>query len=135
VTAPPTGGRAVVLYDGHCRFCTRSAGRLVRVVGATRLETRSFQVTGVLDAFPGLTHEECMTALHLVELDGQVWAGAAGIARALALRPVVRPFGQAYFLPGMHQVADAVYRLTARNRYRIPGRADDCDPDGTCHLH
>ena len=80
-----------------------------------------------------------MAAMHLVEPDGRVSAGGAAAARALALRPVVGRAALVYFVPGVRQVADAVYRWTARNRYRLGGApAVDCDPDDpdvTCHLH
>jgi predicted DCC family thiol-disulfide oxidoreductase YuxK len=134
-TSPPPDGRAVVLYDGHCRFCTRSAMRLVRLVGADRVHVLSFREPGVVDHFPGLTHERCMAAMQLVEPDGRVWAGGAAAARALARRPVVGKAALVYFVPGARQVADAGYRWAARNRYRLGRRADDCEPDGTCHLH
>ena len=134
-THPPVDGRPVVLYDGHCRFCTRSAHRLVRLVGPDRVRIVSFQEPAVLDGYPGLTHDDCMAAMRLVAADGRVWAGGAAAVQALALRPVLGRAALVYFVPGVRQLADAGYRWAARNRYGLGGNVDDCDPDGTCHLH
>jgi predicted DCC family thiol-disulfide oxidoreductase YuxK len=39
-----------------------------------------------------------------------------------------------YHVPGLRSLADALYAIVARYRYRLFGR-EACDPDGTCHLH
>jgi predicted DCC family thiol-disulfide oxidoreductase YuxK len=128
-------GRAVVLYDGHCRFCTRSARRLQRVVGASRLEIRSFQTPGVLDAFPGVSHEACMQRMHLILPNGRVFRGAEAIARALASVPVLGLLAFFYYVPVFRWCSEWLYAVVARNRYRLFGRSESCDPTGTCHLH
>src|SRR5580693_4871435 len=94
--APPGGGRTahggtrwIALYDGHCRFCTRQAKQLEKVVGAQRVELVSFQDDGVLTRFPGLSHEACMKRIHVVRPDGRVYAGAEAAARSIMLIPVV----------------------------------------------
>jgi predicted DCC family thiol-disulfide oxidoreductase YuxK len=133
-TAPFAGTRPVALYDGNCRFCTRSARRLEGVVGASRLEIRSVQTPGALDAFPGISHAACMKRLHLVEPDGRVAQGAEAVARAIALLPFVGVLAFVYYVPGLRSLADALYALVARYRYRLFGR-EACDPEGTCHLH
>jgi predicted DCC family thiol-disulfide oxidoreductase YuxK len=129
------GGRAVVLYDGHCRFCTRSARRLQRVVGASRLEIRSFQTPGVLEAFPGVSHEACMQRIHLVLANGRVFRGAEAIARALASIPVVGLAAFLYYVPVIRECSEWLYSVVARHRYRLFGRSESCDPTSTCHLH
>src|SRR5262245_31830356 len=56
-TMPP--GRFVILYDGHCRFCTAGSRRLASWMRGT-VEQADFQQPGILQRFPGLTHEKCM---------------------------------------------------------------------------
>src|SRR5215467_9179201 len=74
----------LLLYDGHCRFCTRSAKALARRVGRGRILPRDFQEDGVLAKLPGVTYEACMKRMHLVHPDGRVFAGAEAVARAFA---------------------------------------------------
>lgn len=127
-TAP---GRDIVLYDGHCRFCVGSAKQLRRLLGDSGVELRSFREEGVLAAFPGVSLERCEQAMQYVRADGRVFEGAEAVVQALGRRPwgVVL---KVYYVPGLRQLADALYRLVARYRFRIAGRA--C-PDGACALH
>jgi protein-S-isoprenylcysteine O-methyltransferase Ste14/predicted DCC family thiol-disulfide oxidoreductase YuxK len=134
-TTPP--GVYVVLYDGRCRFCTRQSRNLVRLARPGALEARDFQEPGVLDRFPGLTHEACMRAMHLVCPDGRVFAGFEAAVRAVATRPVVGWVAYLYYLPVLRLALDVLYALVARYRYRLMGKAvaaDACE-GGTCSLH
>src|SRR5260370_12669711 len=76
-TTPP--GKYVILYDGRCPFCTRQSRRLARLARPELVETASFQEPGVLDRFPGLTHQACMKAMHLVTPDGRIFLPATQI--------------------------------------------------------
>jgi predicted DCC family thiol-disulfide oxidoreductase YuxK len=125
----------IALYDGHCRFCTREAKKLERLVGRSRLEARSFQEPGALDAFPGVTYEACMERLHVIADDGHVYAGAEAVARAVARVPIVGLVMFGYYVPGVRQVSDWAYARIAKKRYALFGKSEDCDPDGTCKLH
>ncbi len=131
-TTPPGGSRILVLYDGQCRFCTRSANELASLRGHDKLELLSFQDEGVLDRFPGVTYDACMKRLHVVFPDGRVYAGAEAVTRVVAGIPVVGLPAYVYYVPGIRQLSEAVYDLVAKNRYKIAGR--DCD-GGTCKLH
>ena len=123
---------SVVLFDGACVFCRRSAERLRRWIGHDQdVSFRSFRDPGVLAIAPDLTEAECERALQLVEPDGRVYPGAEAIARLLARRPLGK-LALAYYLPGLRQLIDVAYAWVARNRFRLRGR-DDCD--GTCQLH
>src|SRR4051812_40217401 len=118
-TAP---GRYVALFDGHCVFCTSQAERLGRIARPGALELRSFPDPGALDRFPGLTHEACMEAMHLVTPDGRVFVGAEAIVRALETRPALGVLAKVYYVPGLRQLANLGYALVARYRYWIMGK-------------
>ena len=120
-TAPP--GRWVVLYDGLCKFCTAQANNLLRVAPKGTIELLSFQDSGVLDAFPGVTYDACMRSMHLVAPDGRVYEGAEAIMQAVARRGVLLPLARLYYLPGLRLLADSIYALVAANRYRLMGKA------------
>ncbi len=128
---------SVVLYDGHCKFCTAGARKLERLARPGTLELVSFQDPGVLDRFPGLTHEACMRQMHLVTPDGRIYGGFEAAVQALATRPVLGLLARAYYLPGLRQLCDLVYKRIAANRYRLLGKAvaaGEC-AGGTCALH
>lgn len=125
---------AIVLFDGHCRLCRAGARRLHALARPGAIELRDFQQPGVLAAFPGLTYDECMRAMILVTPEGRRLHGAAAVAAALRTRPVLGLPAALYGVPGLRQLADALYAFVARHRYRLFGRAPACDEAG-CALH
>jgi predicted DCC family thiol-disulfide oxidoreductase YuxK len=133
-TAP---SRPVVLYDGHCRFCKRQMANLVHLARRDAIEPLSFQDEGVLERFEGLTYDACMQAMHLVTPEGRVYRGMEAAVRAVVTRPILGAFAWVYYLPGIKQLLDAIYRWIARRRYRIAGRelaTEGCE-GGTCSVH
>src|SRR5262249_38180212 len=70
-------------------------------------------------------------ALQYVDARGRVYAGAEAAVRAVGLRPLGK-LAYVYFVPGLRQLADAIYKVVARNRYKLAGTT--CE-DGTCALH
>jgi predicted DCC family thiol-disulfide oxidoreductase YuxK len=126
-------GRLTALYDGDCRFCTRSVKDLQRRFGADRIAVRNFQEPGVLEEV-GVTREAAMKRLHVVTDAGRVFAGAEAIARLVTGVPLVGWLAYVYYVPGLRQLAELVYGLVAKNRYRLFGRQESCE-GGTCHLH
>lgn len=129
--------RAVVLYDGHCRFCKAQMKNLLALARPGAIEPVSFQDEGVLERFEGLTYDACMEAMHLVTPAGRVYRGMEAAARALVTRPVLGLFAWGYYVPGVRQLLDAIYGWIARRRYAIAGRelaAQGCD-DGACSVH
>lgn len=122
-----------VLFDGDCRFCTRSARALQRLFGRTRVAAENFQDPLTLARYPAVTREAAMTKMHVVLADGRVFAGAEAFARVVASVPFVGWLAFLYYVPGSRQLAELAYRLVARNRYRLFGKAEACE--GSCHLH
>ncbi len=115
-----------VLYDGSCRFCTRSAHSLRRTFGPG-IVLQNFQEPGALDPYPSITHEAAMKRMHVVMPDGRIFPGAEAFARIVASTPVVGWVAFAYYAPGIRQLADFGYDFIARNRYRLMGRQETCD--------
>lgn len=129
--------RHVVLYDGHCNLCTAGARRLLKLAKRGAVDALDFQQPGVLERFPGVSYEACMREMQLITPDGQVVSGFEAAVQAAATRPVFGWLAYAYYLPGLRQLCDLLYRLIAANRYRILGRrvaAGEC-AGGTCALH
>lgn len=119
-------GDDVVLFDGHCVFCSRQARRLRRWTGVIIVD---FQVPFALEAFPGVTYEACMRRLHLVDRNGRVWGGMEAVVRALGRRRW-GALARLYYLPGIRLLSDFWYGFVGKHRYLIWGRTDACD--GAC---
>lgn len=128
-TTPP--GHDVILFDGHCRLCLGAAKQFERLLGGSGSELRSFREEGVLAAFPGISLERCEQKMQLVQADGRVFEGAEAVVRALGRGRLGRLLF-VYYVPGLRQVADWLYGLIARHRFRIAGKT--CT-DGTCSIH
>jgi predicted DCC family thiol-disulfide oxidoreductase YuxK len=118
-----------LLYDGTCRFCIAQAKRLERF-GRGRVAIASAYAEGVRARFPMVPQEGVLGEMKLVETDGRVHGGAAAIARTLeygggALGLVAK----IYWAPPVRAIADAIYKVIARNRYRLRGKCEDgsCD--------
>jgi predicted DCC family thiol-disulfide oxidoreductase YuxK len=119
--------RPVLVFDGDCGMCTRSAELAAR---RFRPSPDAFDISPAqrldLGAL-GLTVAECDAALQWVGADGRVSSGQDAVARMLlASRPWARPLGALLLLPGVNTLAGIVYRWVARNRHRLPGGTPAC---------
>ena len=127
-TALPT--RDTVLYDGQCRFCRGQISLLRRLDFTGRLEFTSLHDPRVQEAFPELSREELMQEMVVVDTRGRVWRGAGAVRylsrRLVALWPLALPL----HVPGSMPLWSSLYRLVARNRYRLAGSC----ADGACRL-
>ena len=121
----------VLIYDGHCPFCTAQVERLKSLAGGS-VTAESFQEQGVLERFPQLTYDDCMKEIKLVTPEGEVLGGAHAIFHTLSLNPFLLPLRWIYPIPLLRQILDFGYRFVARNRYKIRGH--EC-PSGTCSVH
>lgn len=115
----------ILLYDGHCRLCSKTA-RTLRTWSGDALVLQSFREEGIPARY-GVTIEACEAAMHLVRDDGPVMRGV------LAFSSVLRRRWFGVFLaplawPGVHFVAERVYALVSRWRFRLMGRecSDGC---------
>lgn len=134
-TTPPI--KSVVLFDGACKFCVAQMKKLIALARPGAIETIDFQQPGALTAFPGITYEACMQAMHLITPEGKVYRGFEAAVQAVATRPVLGKLAYAYYLPGLRWLFDRSYAFVAAHRYRIMGKtiaAEGCE-GGTCSLH
>ncbi|HEX8550998.1 MAG TPA: DUF393 domain-containing protein [Abditibacteriaceae bacterium] len=113
---------SVLIYDGDCAFCTRSANLMQRLAGK-RLKITPSQAEGALQLHPNLTQEGAAQRVYLVS-GKRLFGGAEAVARVLALR---RWGGIAliYYFPPLRPLLDAIYDLVARNRQKL-GCGDSC---------
>ena len=116
--------RPALVYDGDCGFCTRSAALARRVLPADCAVVPS---QGADLAAVGTTAERARREALWVPRTGEVVGGARAVAAALreagsgwAL------LGRLLQLPPIGLLADAVYRVVAANRMRLPGGTAAC---------
>ena len=119
----PARERPVLVYDGDCGFCTTCARFLERI--GPDAEIVAWQLTDL--AALGITEEQAADAVRWVRTDGTVRSGHEAIADVLSSAGGVwRIIGRALLLPGISWLAARAYRLTADNRYRLPGGTPAC---------
>jgi predicted DCC family thiol-disulfide oxidoreductase YuxK len=110
-----------VLYDGGCGFCTRQARLAARVAGARRTRLVSTTTPGVRERY-GLTADGMRRQLYVRDGAGRLWGGAGAVARLMRAVPVVGVVGWLYLVPGLRQVADALYGWVSAHRQVLSRR-------------
>lgn len=121
VMAPP-----MLVFDGDCGFCTRSARWLVD-------HTRPHAAVVPWQAIPlerwGLSESRCRAAVQFVTETGRVVEGAPAIAGLLSTSRAPWPVAAKIMMaPGVAAIAARVYTQIAVHRDRLPGATDQCRP-------
>jgi predicted DCC family thiol-disulfide oxidoreductase YuxK len=119
---------SLLIFDGDCAFCTASANwvaqRLHRKDGPNaQLVAWQFLDLATLGTSQQRTQKEALW----IATDGTIAGGAEAFAAWLRFRGELYGLaGSALTLPGIRQLAAAVYRLIARNRHQMPGGSPAC---------
>jgi predicted DCC family thiol-disulfide oxidoreductase YuxK len=115
--------RPVLVYDGDCAFCTKCAHAVERI--GPDADVVPWQFADLDDL--GITEAQATEAVRWIEVDGQVRSGHEAIAASLiAAGGIWKLTGRSLLVPGISWLAARVYRLVARNRYRLPGGTPAC---------
>jgi acetyl esterase len=109
---------ATLIYDGQCPFCIKSAERLQRWAGPSRLEIIAMEDPGAMLHHPDLDYARTLAAVQLILSNGYLCEGAEAAANAAALKPGWRFLKIVYYLPLIRQFANLSYRVVARKRRR-----------------
>ena len=115
----------LVLYDGTCGLCDRSVQMILRHDRAGRFRFAAQQsdfAQGVMER-----HGLAADALSTVVLihDGKAYTRSDAVLRIAGGMDRPWPALSVFrFVP--RSIRDVVYRMVARSRYRIVGRADAC---------
>ncbi|MBW3598347.1 MAG: DUF393 domain-containing protein, partial [Planctomycetes bacterium] len=111
-------GADVVIYDGHCRFCTSQVRKLARWDGRNRLVFVSLHDARVAERYPDLTHEQMMEQMYVVTPDGRRYGGAAAFRYLTRRLPKFWPLAPLLHIPLSLPLWQWTYRQVARRRYR-----------------
>ena len=107
------------LYDGNCVICQSTCETMRALDWRRRIEFIDLHRVGASERFAALNHQRLMSEIHVLDADGKVYAGFAGIRRMLREAPLGFPFWLLLHLPGSEALGKRVYRFVARRRYRI----------------
>ncbi len=114
--------RATLIYDGDCGFCTQTAAWM-RDRGTAITSWQSIPDLAAL----GLSEADVTTAAYWIDESGAAHRGHLGIGRALVASNKPWPLvGKAILTPPIRWIAGPIYRLIAKNRFRLPGSTDAC---------
>ncbi len=123
----------VVIFDGHCRICTKQVHKLLRWDGRERLAYLSLHDPAVAERYPDLTPERLMQEMVVVDRHGRRHGGADAIVYLSRQLPRLWWLAPLLHLPGTRPLWRWLYRQVAKRRYAF-GKTASCD-EGTCHLH
>ncbi len=117
---------AVVLFDGHCNFCSGVVNFLIDRDPRGRLRFASLQSEAgrTLLAEHGLPMPEVPDTMVLIEGDRVRLRSDAALATTRYLSGLWPLARVGFIVPRF--LRDAIYKLVARNRYRWFGRTDAC---------
>ena len=123
----------VVIYDGHCRFCTGQVRRLARWDSGGRLAFLSLHDERVVRDYPDLTHEQLMKEMFVVDRTGRRHGGAAAFRYLSRRLPTLWLLSPLLHIPFSLPVWSFLYQQVAKRRYAM-GKIEACD-DGACEVH
>lgn len=125
----------VVIYDGHCRFCTAGAEKLNRWDSRNRLAFISLHDPSVAERWPDLTHDRLMEEMVVVDHRGRRHGGAAAFRYLTTVLPRLHILAPLLHIPFTLPLWQWGYRQVAKRRYQIAGKTGGgCDDEG-CKIH
>jgi len=123
------------LYDGNCVICQSTCETIRALDWLRRIEFVDLHQAAVeSERVADLNRQRLMSEIHVLDADGKLYAGFAGMRRMLREVPLGFPLWLLLQLPGSDAFGKRVYRFVARRRYRINALlgnemsacADDC---------
>ena len=107
--------RPLVVFDGDCGFCRFWVERW-RYRTDDRVEYVPSNAPGIAERLPGLQLDRLARAVHFIEPNGRVSAGAEAVFRLLAFAGSRIPLTLYTHLPVVAAISDAAYELVANHR-------------------
>jgi predicted DCC family thiol-disulfide oxidoreductase YuxK len=112
--AEPVMAQAVLLFDGRCGFCRRSAERILRWDRHGRLRPVALHDPEADELLGGMDEERKLASWHLVTPDGRVHSAGAAFPPLLRLLPGGRPL--AWLTGAFPGLTERTYQHVARTR-------------------
>lgn len=128
-------GSDVIIYDGHCKFCTAQVQRLARWDSKRRLSFLSLHDAEVARHYPDLSYDRLMEEMFVVDRRGNRHGGAAAFRYLTTRLPLLYPLAPLMHLPFTLPLWRWGYRQVAKRRYAIAGRSGEGCDDDACGVH
>ena len=125
----------IVIYDGHCKFCTLQIQRLARWDGKGRLAFLSLHDPKVTKRFPDLTYDQLMEQMYVIDRKGRRHTGAAAFRYLTTRLPRLFLLAPLLHIPFTLPLWQWGYRQVAKRRYRLMGKTEAACDDGACRVH
>ncbi len=125
----------IVIYDGHCKFCTGQVQNLARWDSKGRLAFLSLHDPEVAKRFPDLTYDQLMEEIYVVDQQGNRYAGAAALRYLTTRLPRLYVLAPLMHIPFTMPLWRWGYKQVAKRRYAIAGKSADACDDGACAVH
>ena len=111
--------RVKIYYDGVCNLCAGLADTIDASVHGSQFALNDIS-KGLLPA--GLSKEEALHDVHVIDENGHMYRGADAILRVLQEYPRMKLLATIGALPGFRQILMLIYRIVEMTRYWIFGR-------------
>ena len=126
------------LYDGNCVICRSTCESLRALDWLRRIEFVDLhKADDASERFAEFSSERLLSEIHVLDAEGRLYAGFAGMRRLLKETPLGFPLWLLLQLPGSDALGRRAYRFIARRRYRINRllgvELPDC-ADGSCKM-
>jgi predicted DCC family thiol-disulfide oxidoreductase YuxK len=128
-------GAEVVVYDGHCRFCTAQVQRLARWDSLHRLAFLSLHDPQVSKLLPDVTYDQLMHEMYLVDRSGNRHRGAAAFRYLTTRLPRLYPLAPLLHIPFSLPLWRWAYQQIAKRRYSIMGKTAEACSSDSCRVH
>ena len=126
----------IVIYDGHCKFCTGQVQNLARWDrSGKRLAFLSLHDPEVARRFPDLTYDQLMEEMYVVSQAGNRYGGAAAFRYLTTRLPRLYLLAPFMHLPFTMPIWRWGYRQVAKRRYRIAGKTEEACENDACKVH
>ena len=110
--------RLRVLYDGGCGLCVRSVKILHGLDVGGVLEYLDLEDEAQAARVPGVTRDQALAAMHVVDADGELYRGFFAVRRLARTLPALWPLLPVFHAPLSKRIGPRVYDRVARRRAR-----------------
>lgn len=126
-TSPDHSQSQILFYDGECVLCNGSVDFTIKLDRKKKIRHAALQGATAAELLGEMTPEQRLAGVIFYD-GGKIYQGPFAIAR---LGGVLFPYLFFWALPliripGIRQLAEVIYRVVARNRYRWFGKYDVC---------
>jgi len=116
----------ILLYDDECPLCLRFKQAMERLPGHENINKVSIHDKDVYGAHPQVTYEQCVMALHFIEVNGEVFKGGDAAAKLLHHLPGIETFAWLADSDMGKKAVDYFYKMADRYKKELQKPCPQC---------